>query len=485
MLFNSFQFLVFFPIVTTAYYALPHRYRWLLLLGASCYFYMAFVPAYILILVFTIVAGYTAGLMIEDAANKRLRKLSLAASLVVHIGVLAFFKYFNFLNNNVFALAQVMHWNYPIQGLAILLPIGLSFQTFQAMSHTIEVYRGNCKTERHLGIYALYVMFYPQLVAGPIGRPQNLLHQFHEKHAFDYDGVTDGLKLMCWGFFQKLVIADRLAPIVNQVYGDPQAYGGPALMVATVLFTFQVFCDFAGYSNIAIGAAQVMGIKLMRNFDRPYFSRSIAEFWRRWHISLSSWFRDYVYIPMGGNRVPKSRWRLNVVTVFLLSGLWHGASWTYVLWGALHGLYLIVEDLLGKLLPRGGSGTNITSRHSLLSQALQIAITFMLVCFAWIFFRASTVSDALYIVSHLFTGWQSLAHGSLGMKLPIDDVVVAGAAIAFMETIHVLQGRGSIRGMISAKPVWFRWSLYTVAVTVLIIFGKIYSSPQQFIYFQF
>ncbi len=332
MLFNSWQFLIFFPVITTLYFVLPHKYRWFLLLVASCVFYAAFVPAYLLILGATIIIDYVAGIYIEKNLGKR-RLLFLIISVAANVGTLAFFKYFNFFNDNVSYLAHFIGWNYPIQSLKILLPIGLSFHTFQAMSYTIEVYRGHQKAEKHLGIYALYVMFYPQLVAGPIERPQNLIHQFYEQHKFEYQRVADGLKLMAWGMFKKVVIADRLSILVNQVYGNPTEFTGFPLILATVLFAFQIYCDFSGYSDIAIGAAQVMGFKLMDNFNRPYFSKSIGEFWKRWHISLSTWFKDYVYIPLGGNKVGKWHWQFNIFLVFLISGLWHGANWTYVIWG--------------------------------------------------------------------------------------------------------------------------------------------------------
>ncbi|OFZ56311.1 MAG: alginate O-acetyltransferase, partial [Bacteroidetes bacterium RIFCSPHIGHO2_02_FULL_44_7] len=319
MLFNSLQFLIFFPTVTTLYFILPHRFRWFLLLIASCIFYMAFIPAYILILLVTIVVDYIAGILIEKSQGKK-RKLYLLISIVANIGFLAFFKYYNFASTNLTELAQFLHWNYSVPVLSIILPIGLSFHTFQAMSYTIEVYRGKQVAERHFGIYALYVLFYPQLVAGPIERPQNLLHQFREEHSFDYRRVTDGLKLMLWGLFKKVVIADRAAVFVDTVFNSPGDFQGVSFIIAAALFSFQIYCDFSGYSDIAIGAAQVMGFKLMDNFNRPYFSKSIAEFWKRWHISLSTWFKDYLYIPLGGNRVGKPRWYFNLFFVFLLSG---------------------------------------------------------------------------------------------------------------------------------------------------------------------
>ena len=293
MLFNSLEFLIFFPIVTAGYFLLPFHWRWLWLLVASCIFYMAFVPIYILILVVTIVVDYFAGLLIERTRGRK-RWRYLVTSIIVTCGVLFVFKYYNFFGNNVNWIAEQFNLDFAVDPLALILPIGLSFHTFQSLSYVIEVYRGNQKAEPHFGIYSLYVMFYPQLVAGPIERPQNLLHQLREKHHFEYQRVADGLKLMAWGLFKKVVIADRLAVVVNTVYADPTAHSGGALLLASVFFAFQIYCDFSGYSDMAIGAAQVMGIRLMENFRRPFASRTTATFWTRWHISLSLWFRDYV-----------------------------------------------------------------------------------------------------------------------------------------------------------------------------------------------
>ena len=323
MLFNSLDFLFFFIIVTTAYFCLPHKYRWFLLLASSCYFYMAFIPIYILILGFTIVIDYFSGIYIENAEGKR-KKIFLILSLIANIGVLSVFKYYNFFNENISILLKNFGATTPLPYLSILLPIGLSFHTFQAMSYTIEVYRGNQKAERHFGIYSLYVMFYPQLVAGPIERPQNLLHQFREKFDFDYDRVFSGLKLMAWGVFKKVAIADRLAVYVNQIYSDIDHTNSISVFLAAIFFVLQVYADFSGYSDIAIGAARVMGFKLMINFDKPFSSKSVSELWRKWHISLSTWFSDYFYNPIA---ISKRNWGIwgavyaSIIT-FLILGLW-------------------------------------------------------------------------------------------------------------------------------------------------------------------
>lgn len=463
---------------------MPHRFRWAWLLIASCYFYMAFVPVYILILFFVITIDYVAGIAIENAQGRR-RRFFLLMSLAANIGTLAVFKYFNFLNANLAGLASALHWNYPIPALAIVLPIGLSFHTFQSMSYTIEVYRGKFKAERHPGIFALYVMFFPQLVAGPIERPYNLLPQLHAHHTFDYSRVTNGLQLMAWGFFKKLVIADRLAALVNEVYGNPHAYTGISLIVATLFFAYQIYCDFSGYSDIAIGAAEVMGIKLMTNFNRPYFSKSIAEFWRRWHISLSSWFRDYLYIPLGGNRVATWRWQLNLLIVFLVSGLWHGANWTFVIWGGLHGLYLITSIWLGALATKIQRATGVLLKPS---PYVQIAVTFSFVTFAWIFFRAASFSDALYIATHLFDNLGIITNlpqleKSVLIGLNRVDFTIAILAILGMEIVQLVQRGGSVRLLLARQPALIRWSAYYLLLIVTLIFG-VYES-RQFIYFQF
>src|ERR1700682_4279361 len=492
VLFNSIQFLIFFPVVTALYFGLPQRFRWALLLLASCCFYMAFRPVYILILVFTILVDYIAGLMISSAQGSR-RKLYLLVSICANVGVLAFFKYYNFLTFNFIEAGTTLGFQWPLSYVDIILPIGLSFHTFQSLSYTIEVYRGRYPVERNLGIFALYVMFYPQLVAGPIERPQNLLHQFYEYHAFDYGRVTDGLKLMTWGLFKKVVIADRLAPFVNQVYDDPLHYRGISLIVATVLFAFQIYCDFSGYSDIAIGAAQVMGFQLVRNFNKPYFSTSISEFWRCWHISLSTWFRDYMYIPLGGNRVSTARRYVNLMITFLVSGLWHGANWTYVIWGGLNGLYLVAEQIIETAFARYMPAFKAPPALAAPWRLLRMGITFTLVCFAWIFFRAKTTTQAFYIVSHLSDGLSTLPADlrnlaflkmNVLMRLDKNEYVIGIAAVGALIVIECLQHLGSIRVWLGGQPAWLRWSLYYGAASVIVFFGA-FNKAQEFIYFQF
>ncbi len=492
MLFNSIEFLLFFPIVSLLFFGLPHRMRWFLLLVASCYFYMFFVPVYILILAGTIVIDYFAGIWIENAAPKN-KKLLLSLSIIANVGVLAVFKYYNFINQNITDLLGNFQLTNPIPYLEILLPIGLSFHTFQAMSYTIEVYRGNQKAERHFGIYALYVMFYPQLVAGPIERPQNVLHQFHEKKYFNYDKAVSGFKLMAWGMFKKVVIADRLSLFVNQVYDQPHLYEGISLVVATVFFTFQIYCDFSGYSDIAIGSARVMGFELMTNFKRPYLSQNIAEFWSRWHISLSTWFRDYLYIPLGGNRVSVNRRYLNLFIVFMISGLWHGANWTFVFWGFLHSIYLIT-GIISKTAQEKIAERIGLLNYPLLHKFIHQSWVFILAAVAWIFFRVTSMSDGFYIVSNLGsnllqstldvisnTNFARLKYLYLNQSQL--DFMLAIAGILFLTLFDRLDEQKSIWESFKQKNVVLRWSFYFFLIYFTLFFGVF--EKAQFIYFQF
>lgn len=484
MLFNSVHFAIFFVVVTTIFYILSYKDRWKLLLISSCYFYMVFAPVYILILGFTIVVDYYAGIYIERSDGNR-RKTYLVTSLLTNIGVLAFFKYYNFINGNLILLLNTTSIESSLPELTMLLPIGLSFHTFQAMSYTIEVYRGKQIAERKFGIYSLYVMFYPQLVAGPIERPQNILHQFKEKHDIDYQQIANGLKLMTWGLFKKVVIADRLAVIVNFVYNEPTQFQGLPLIVATVMFALQIYCDFSGYSDIAIGSAQVMGFRLMKNFDRPYFSKSISEFWKRWHISLSTWFRDYVYIPLGGNRVSVGRWYSNLFITFMLSGLWHGANWTYIVWGGLNGFYLIVESLTSKSRIAVAESIGLI-RFPLVHKATGGIITFGLICLSWVFFRANSVNDAMYIIANMFSNirlsYQDVISTNLGSTKY--DVVVGTIALIILFGVEWMQRHQSIFALIAPRPTYQRLTIYFMLIMFIVMFG-IFNVQQQFIYFQF
>lgn len=479
MLFNSLQFAIFFPIVTSVYFVLPGRLQRLHLLIVSCIFYMAFIPAYILILALTIVVDYAAGLLIEQSTGRRRLNL-LIVSILVTCVILFSFKYFMFFANSFGFLVGAFGWQYSPPAMDIILPIGLSFHTFQSLSYVIEVYRGHQKAERDFIIYATYVMFFPQLVAGPIERPQNLLHQFHEPHSFDYDRVTSGLKRMGWGFFKKVVIADRLALYVNDVYAGPQNYNGLQITIATIFFAYQIYCDFSGYSDIAIGAARVLGFKLMENFDRPYHSLTIAEFWRRWHISLSTWFRDYVYIPLGGNRSGERRHFVNLLVTFGVSGLWHGANWTFVFWGFLNAGYLIFGSLTKDFRDRALMNIGLAPQTHARS-LMMWGSTFLLTCIGWAVFRAKSLSDAWYILTHFASGWD-FAHIGTEQFL-LRQMPVALAAILFLELVERVGQRVSFDAFICDRPLAVRWSAYTLAVFTIVMFGVFRKA--QFIYFQF
>ena len=479
MLFNTLEFACFFAVVTLVYFRLPQGIRWLHLLLASCVFYMAFMPAYILILFFTITLDYFAGRVIEATTRPVARKVALLASLVANLGVLAVFKYHNFAAANLNWLLQGFGPDYGVRLVEFILPVGLSFHTFQAMAYVIEVYRGHQPAERHFGIYALYVMFYPQLVAGPVERPQNLIHQFREEHTFDYGRVTGGMKLMLWGLLKKCMIADRAAAFVDPVFADPGRWSGPEIALAAVLYAFQIYCDFSGYCDIAIGAARVIGYDLVQNFRQPYLAANIGDFWQRWHISLSTWFRDYVYLPLGGNRVPRMRWAGNVLLVFLLSGLWHGASWTFVAWGALHGAGYVAMRWTRPVRERLAAWSGLADWPRL-GHGLAIGATFLFVSFAWIFFRSPDFDTAGRLVRGLFEGWTTSALANFDADGSALAVLLA--ALLAMGCPGVAQCfTGSPDGV--RHPAVIRWGLYYAAGLTVFFMGRF--GEQQFIYFQF
>lgn len=481
MLFNSLEFVFFFPIVVGLYFALPHRFRWILLLAASYYFYMCWKAEYVVLIMLSTVVDYFASLRMSKFQEKEKRKPYLYLSLLANLGVLFGFKYFNFFNDSTRAVFEHFNLFYDVPAFDVLLPVGISFYTFQTLSYTIDVYNGRIKPESNLGIFALYVSFWPQLVAGPIERPQNLLHQFYEKHSFNYENVTNGLKLMTWGFFKKLVIADRLAVFVNEVYNSPQHFEGLTVILATISFAFQIFCDFSGYSDIAIGAALVMGYRLMKNFDGPYLSQSISEFWRRWHISLSTWFRDYVYIPLGGNRTVKWRWYYNLFITFTVSGLWHGANWTFVVWGALHGALLVVENMT-KFQKERFEASISKSRMWIPYQVFQTIKIFALACLGWVFFRANTISDAWHIIISTFSWTSGIDIPFLLSRIP-KFVVVAIGIMMIVQLIRRLSKK-NMRDLVSSIPLIPRWTLYIGILLIIAFYGSFHSNSE-FIYFQF
>ena len=440
---------------------------------------MYFVPVFILIIIFTIIIDYFAGILIEKNTGKR-KKTFLVISLLSNISVLAVFKYYKFFVSGFETAFSIIGIHNSLPYLNIILPIGLSFHTFQAMSYNIEIYRGNQKAERHFGIYSLYIMFFPQMVAGPIERPQHMLPQFYEKHNFDPELIYSGLRLILIGLFKKVVLADRLAPIANNVFDSPHSYSGLASIIGILAFSFQIYYDFSGYSDIAIGAARLMGFRLMTNFNMPYYSRSISEFWKQWHISLSTWFRDYVYIPLGGNRVSKVRIYFNLLIVFLVSGLWHGASRMFIIWGLLHYIYYAVSissvNFRKKITDVIGL-TKLPAFH----RAIKVLFTFSLVSLAWIFFRAQSTRDAWYIISHLMPNAGNI---NLLPKSKADLLIVFGLLTVF-EMMNYFSRRMHINEMKwESIHVSLRWIIYVTAIILILNFGM-FQSRNQFIYFQF
>lgn len=498
MLFNSLQFLIFLPIVMAVYYIIPKPVKHLWLLAASYYFYMCWNAVYALLMLLSTVLTYLCGLGL-DAVGRRdlpaprklaLRKAVLWASLLINLGILFFFKYFDFAIDSLNALLVHvgLHLNTP--GFDVLLPVGISFYTFQALGYTIDVYRGDIYAEKNFFRYALFVSFFPQLVAGPIERSKNLLKQLAVPKKCSYDNLREGLLLMLWGFFMKIVVADRLAIFVDTVYSqDYQNFGGFIVIIATVFFAFQIYCDFGGYSAIAMGAAKMLGIDLMENFNTPYLSMSTAEFWRRWHISLSTWFRDYVYIPLGGNRKGTTRKYLNLIITFGASGLWHGANWTFVVWGLLNGFYQIIGSVLKPLRSRliHIFGLNENSQSH---KALRILFTFVLITVSWVFFRASSISMALDMLrSCIYLHPWTLFNGSLySVGLDKPNFILSLFSIAILLFADIMKYRGHcLRKVILAQDGWCRALIVSFSISFILLFGiwgPAYDAAS-FIYFQF
>jgi len=454
MLFNSIDFLFFLPVVVVLYYLLPHRLRWLLIFVSSCYFYMAFIPKYILVLFAIILIDYSAAIWMEKLEGEP-RKRLLLLSLTANIGILAFFKYFGFANQTLIDFFALFGKEFKYYDLGIILPIGLSFHTFQSMSYTIEVYRGQQKAEKHLGYFANYVLFFPQMVAGPIERYATLGEELRKEQRLQFENISAGFRLLLLGFVIKMVVADQLAPFVNAIYAAPTNHSPLQIALALIFFSFQIYADFFGYSLIAQGSARLLGIHIMDNFKTPYFAASIGEFWRRWHISLSTWFRDYLYIPLGGNRVGKWRWIVNTLVVFGVSGLWHGASWTFLVWGLLHGLFLIIEKPLKPF-------ANIIS-------------TFILVTLAWVFFRAPDFTSAIQILKGLFKA-QSEGPKWMDLWTPL-------SALGLLLILDFSYRKQRFDVLLNRLPLVGRWSLYFMLIFALLAFSG--TQKFTFIYFQF
>lgn len=490
MLFNSIEFLIFFPIVLLLYYTVAPKHRWILLLIASYYFYMRWNPAYVLLILLATAINFFAALQIDNhRENKAKSRFYLAIGMITSLGILFVFKYANFVGSMINDLFGLLSVDRHISPMDILLPVGISFYTFQAMSYTIDVYQGTTKAEKSFGYFALFVSFFPQLVAGPIEKSENLLPQLHQEHPFTYENATYGLKLMAVGFFKKVVVADNLAAFVNKVYNAPESYAGGIWVLATFFFAFQIYCDFSGYSDIARGCAKMMGIDLMRNFRSPYLAGSIKDFWRRWHISLSSWFRDYVYIPLGGSRRILPVVCMNIMITFTLSGIWHGANYTFIAWGALHGIYLVIQNIWSHYHKPSPAFRKGPARA--LKVFLSSLITFCLVCIAWIFFRANSMADALYVLKSMFVGIASpvaylketYQSSVVAIGIPLQLYLLLGY-VAVLFGIDLLDNKKDIVARVSALPLVVRWTIY-VLFTLLIILCMPKNAPAEFIYFQF
>lgn len=497
MLFNSSDFLIFFPIVVLVYFLIPQKLKNYWLLITSYYFYMCWNAKYALIILFSTVVTYFSGLALDALQQQssvhsvtRKKKIIVAISVLLNLSLLFYFKYINFAIGILGDALSVLHIQLSIPAVDILLPVGISFYTFQALGYTIDVYRGDTYAEKNFFQYALFVSFFPQLVAGPIERSRHLLQQLATPHKFNSDEAKSGLLLMLWGFFLKIVLADRIAIFVDWVYGDYHTFGGWYLIVATVLFAIQIYCDFAGYSIIAMGAAQILGIRLMENFQSPYLATSVADFWRRWHISLTSWFKDYLYIPLGGSRCSKWRKYTNKMIVFLVSGLWHGAKISFIVWGGLNGLYQVIGEILQPLRDTLVKIFHL-NRNSLGHKAVHIIVTFVLIDFTWIFFRANSFSEAFTIISqiiHIHNPW-ILFDGSLyncGLNSKNFCFMLLCILLLFV-TDYLKQKKICIREIIARQDAWCQVLIIAFSVVFLLIFG-IYGTSydaSKFIYFQF
>ena len=477
MLFNSLSYAIFLPLVFIIYWLLPHKYRWILLFIASYYFYMSWNAKYVFLIFFTTFISYLAAILIEKYQHKK--KLILSLSIIICIGILVFFKYLNFFFEIINEILNLINIQNNKIVLNILLPVGISFYTFQTLSYVIDVYRGNIKAEKHFGYYATFVSFFPQLVAGPIERPENLLPQLKKEKQFDYNNAILGLKIMAYGFFKKIVVADNLAFYVDKVYNNLPYYQGFSLLLAAIFFSIEIYCDFSGYSDIAKGSAYLLNIELMDNFKAPYFSTNIKEFWSKWHISLSSWFKDYIYIPLGGNRCSKIKHYSNLFITFLISGLWHGANITFVIWGGLNGLLQIFEDIF-----------NIKKIKNVYSPLwfIKVIITFTIMTLTWIFFRAQNINEAIYVFNNMFIGIDNfknyIVSGVYSFDVtPLNLIIHLIIYLVPLTIIDCLSVKYNVIELINKKPTIVRYSLYFGLVILVLLLH--YVGEVNFIYFQF
>lgn len=476
MLFNSFQFIIFFPLVVLGYFLLPQKGRIYWLIFTSFIFYGFFKPIYLLILIYVAIVGFFGGFLIfKTKKNKGI----LVFFVILILLPLLFFKYYNFLVGNLSFFSNIFHFSWQPPHLDIILPIGLSFYTFQTLSYLFEVYKGKFSAEFFPPNFLVFVSFFPLLLAGPIERPVQFLPQLRKKQNFSYTRTVDGLRLMLWGLFKKMVVADRLAILVNLVYQNPYQKESLSLILATFFFTFQIYYDFSGYTDIAIGGGKILGFNLEKNFRLPYLSHSIPEFWRRWNITLSGWLRDYIYIPLGGNRVSINRYNFNLMATFFISGLWHGANWTFVVWGLLHGFYCVVYTILSPWQEKIYHRLKGKWRKNLFNIG-QILITFCLVSFAWIFFRSLNLKDAFWIVGHLFSNFHLV---SVSQTFGTYVLIVALILIVFTEGAQYLVENDFFIKVFQKKPFFFRWAFYYILILSIIFSARL--ADQKFIYFQF
>ncbi len=480
MLFNSFHFLLFFPLVVILYYSIQHKWRWALLLVASYYFYMCWKIEYVFLILASTGVDFFAGLQMGKIAEKKKRKKYLLLSIFVNLGLLFGFKYFNFINESIRIIFNQWNIFYDVPAFSVLLPVGISFYTFQTLSYTIDVYRGRSKPEHHFGRFALYVSFFPQLVAGPIERSIKLLPQFRKKIVANGEQILSGLKLMLWGFFKKVVIADRLAMFVGTVFLHPEEAYGIQVLLGCFMLHVQVYADLSGYTDIARGAARVMGINLIKNFNTPLFARSLYDFWKRWHISLTTWFTDYLYIPLGGNRVLKWRWYYNIFIVFLISGLWHGANWTFVVWGALHGLFQLIEIWTEKSRKRFFNQIGISKFPNVL-KFMGIVTQLSLLSITALFFGARNISEAFVLIEHVFeTGF---VNQTIAIFRSDGNYIFGLYMIGLLLVIEALQNKYKLSERIVQMPVFVRFPIYMMAIVFILIYGVF--EQLEFIYFQF
>ncbi len=492
MIFNSIEFVIFLPLCFILYWLLPHKARWAFLLAASYFFYMYWNWKLVFLIVFTTVVTYGCGLLLgRYRDSRRAKNLILVGALVVCLGVLVFFKYFNFLYEILCDLIEVFNGTAPGGYFAIILPVGISFYTFQTLSYVIDIYRGKVQPERHFGYFALFVVFFPQLVAGPIERPNDLIPQLkQEKHLKEVD-FTGAFRYMLIGFFKKVAVADILGIAVNSVYNYMSEANGLSVLIATLLFSVQIFCDFSGYSDIAVGTSKLLGINLTENFRAPYSSKNIKEFWNRWHITFSSWLKDYVYFPLGGSRVKKYRWCINILIVFFVSGLWHGASYNFIIWGLLHGVFQIIGVLTLKYRNRAWEKMKVNPEGKFVG-ALRICGTFLLVAFTWIFFRANTTADAFTAIGKIFgdlrLGGASFRQMFSTFGLPTGWLIYIPVAIVSVFLLERLKEERLSARLSLRLEAPIRFTTYIMSAYA-VLFAWVYMQASavgsSFIYFQF